>query len=233
MAQTGASRQAKPSNGRLAPNGYVRIVSGMQTRYTAGRHRVASFRVVMAIETRSRPVAVPARDRALRSLARIATLAVLLASAGCHQPVANPPPSVAFDGLPVSGKLIDAKRASFNDCVNLDAVHIRCRRHGVMVGDAGPYEAAVDLAGSDGEGGFDQLTLWHDSDNNAVFKLTQALEASGWARCLTGNGRTGDQAIYMRKGAPVRISMDISYWSKRRVRLIPEWNQREGHCTPV
>ncbi|WP_226896076.1 hypothetical protein [Polymorphobacter sp. PAMC 29334] len=191
----------------------------------------------MASRTGRRLFAVTARNQTggglLHALARFATVAVFLAFAGCHQPVRNPPPSVSYDGLPVSGPMIDAKRAGFNDCVDLDTVHIRCRRHGVMVGDAGPYEAAVDLAGSSGEGGFDQLTLWHDSDNNAVFKLTQALEASGWSRCLTGNGRTGDQAIYMRKGAPVRVSMDISYWSKRRVRLIPQWNQQEAHCTPA
>lgn len=162
----------------------------------------------------------------------VVILWAFLACAAC-QPVLKPPPTVSFDGLPVSGKLIDAKRAAFNECVNLDAVHIRCRRQGVMIEGVGPYVAAVDLAGSNGEGGFDQLTLWHDSDNEAVFKITTVLERSGWRRCLTGNGRTGDQAIYMRQGSPVRVSMDISYWSKRRLRVIPEWNQRESHCTPA
>jgi len=135
-----------------------------------------------------------------------------------------------FDGLPVSGKSDDARRAGFSDCVNLDAVHIRCRRHGVTVEHAGPYEAAVDLDGSNGEGGFDELVLWDDNDNDAVFRLANALEAAGWVRCLTGNGRTGDQALYTLKGSAVRVSLDISYWSKRRIRIIPDANRREHRC---
>ena len=154
----------------------------------------------------------------------LATLTV----AGCS-PVAAPPPSVSFAGLPVSGKVGDARRAGFTDCVDLDARHIRCRRHQVMVENVGPYEAAVDLAGSGGEGGFDHLTLWHDTDNDAVFRVGSALEAAGWARCLTGNGRAGDQAIYTRADAPVRVSIDISYWGRRRLRLIPG-HRRDVGC---
>ncbi len=137
-----------------------------------------------------------------------------------------------FAGLPVSGRLADAQRAGFTDCVDLDAVHIRCRRHGVIVQVSGPYEAAVDLAGSRGEGGFDQLTLWRDRDNDGVFKIAEALERAGWTKCLTGNGRVGDQAIYTLAGSTVRASMDISYWGRRRLRLIPEWNTRERRCEP-
>jgi hypothetical protein len=99
-----------------------------------------------------------------------------------------------------------------------------------MVGTAGPYDAAVDLDGSTGAGGFDQLTLWDDRDNDAVFKLAAALEQGGWTKCLTGDGRVGDQAIYTRDGAPVRASMDISYWSKRRLRFVPVANHREHGC---
>ena len=167
--------------------------------------------------------------RAVRVFGGVAVLSAALACAGC-QPAAKPPPSVVFAGLPISGNAVDARRAGFTDCVDLDAVHIRCRRHGVMVEGAGPYEAAVDLAGRDGAGGFDQLTLWDDTDNDAVFRLADALEQAGWSKCLTGNGRAGDQAIYTRVGSPVRASMDISYWGRRRLRFIPEWNRREPRC---
>ena len=159
-------------------------------------------------------------------------LAPIVATAGCG-PVRHPPPTVVFAGLPVSGSLRDARAAGFADCVDLDAVDIRCRRHGVTVDGAGPYEAAVDLHGSRGEGGFDELTLWDDRDNDAVFRLASALERAGWVKCLTGNGRAGDQAIYTRAGSPVRASMDISYWGKRRIRLIPDGDRRERRCVPA
>lgn len=168
------------------------------------------------------------RDR--RAL-QAGTLAAAIVAAACA-PVRAPPPTVTFAGLPVSGTVSDARHAGFTDCVDLDATHIRCRRHGVMLENAGPYEAAVDLAGSSGEGGFDQVTLWHDTDNDAVFRIAAALERAGWARCLTGDGRAGDQALYTRAGAPVRISMDISYWGRRRLRVIPEWDRRERRCPP-
>ena len=162
------------------------------------------------------------RDR--RALAAL----VLAAVAACTS-VAPSPPSVFFAGLPVSGTVSDARRAGFTACVDLDARHIRCRRHQVMLENVGPYEAAVDLTGSGGEGGFDHLTLWHDTDNDAVFRVGSALEQAGWARCLTGNGRAGDQAIYTRDDAPVRVSIDISYWGRRRLRLIPS-QQRDTGC---
>lgn len=170
----------------------------------------------------------PAR-RSLRGLLRIGAVTTVIMCTAC-EPARTPPPSVFFAGLPVSGSVRDAKASGFTDCVNLDAVHIRCRRHGVMVGDAGPYDAAVDLDGSTGAGGFDQLTLWDDRDNDTVFKLAAALERSGWTKCLTGDGRVGDQAIYTHDGAPVRASMDISYWSKRRLRFVPVANHREPGC---
>ena len=165
----------------------------------------------------------------VRALLRIATLATALACAGCES-VREPPPSVFFEGLPVSGKVIDARRAGFTACVDLDAVHIRCRRTGVIMENTGPYDAAVDLDGRNGAGGFDHLTLWNDTDNDAVFRIAAALEREGWVRCLTGDGRSGDQAIYSRPGSPVFLSMDISYWGKRRIRVIPEWNRRERRC---
>ena len=102
-----------------------------------------------------------------------------------------------------------------------------------MIDGAGPYDAAVDLVGSNGAGGFDQLTLWDDRDNDAVFSLADALERGGWTKCLTGDGRVGDQAIYTRAGAPVRASMDISYWSKRRLRFIPVSDHEHGCADPA
>ncbi len=148
---------------------------------------------------------------------------------GCA-PVRSPPPTVFFAELPVSGSVADARRAGFVDCVDLDAVHIRCRRHGVSVEHSGPYEAAVDLAGSHGEGGFDQVTVWHDRDNDAVFRIATALERAGWVRCLTGDGRWGDQAVYTRAGSPVRASMDISYWARRRLRFMSAAHPPERPC---
>lgn len=109
---------------------------------------------------------------------------------------------------------------------------MRCRRHAVMLEGQGPYEAAVDLVGGRGKGGFHELTLWHDTDQYAVYKIRDALRNRGWRYCYTGTDRRGDQVIYTRKGVPVRISMDLSYWGKRRLRLIPEWNDKEQRCDP-
>lgn len=161
-------------------------------------------------------------------------LFLVMLSAGC-KPVRPPPPSLFFDGLPVSGNLDDAHRAGFKNCFNTDAVHMRCRRHGIMLEDQGPYEAAVDLEGGDGRGGFDQLILWHRRDNNDVFKITDALTERGWKHCYTTtqNGQWGDQAIYMHEDYSVRIFMDLSYWGRRRIRIIPEGNKKEQRrCNP-
>jgi hypothetical protein len=152
--------------------------------------------------------------------------ALLLAGCGPHRP---PPPSSWFAGLPVSGSIADARRAGFTDCINTDAISLRCRRHSVMLEGAGPYEAALDLVGGDGSGGFDQLVLWHDHDQEAVYKVTDALEKQGWRHCNTGTEDRGDQIIYTRPGAAVRISMDLSYWDKRRLRILPGWS-RECRC---
>jgi hypothetical protein len=149
--------------------------------------------------------------------------------AGCGGPVRPPPPPLWFEGLPVSGSLADARKAGFGGCVE-DRAKMRCRRGGVMLLGQGPYDAALDLVGSGGGGGFDQLTLWHDKDQGAVIAVTAALERQGWRSCLTGEGDKGDQAIYVLEGAPVRISMDISYWAKRRLRVLPAGNKREPGC---
>lgn len=154
---------------------------------------------------------------------------VLLLVAGCG-PSVKPPPSVWFGGLPASGSHADARRAGFTACVQADWFSLRCRRHGVMIAGTGPYEAAVDLAGHDGSGGFDQVTLWHDGDQYAVYAITDALERRGWQSCNTGDGERGDQIIYTLAGTHVRVSMDLSYWGKRRLRVIPEWNRKERRC---
>ena len=155
----------------------------------------------------------------------------LLLAAGCT-PVRDPPPTLTFMGLPVSGARADAERAGFDDCFNIDAVHVRCRRHAITVAGSGPYEGAVDLVGAAGEGGFDQLILWHLRDNYAVYAIADALERADWRWCYTGDDHRGDQMIMTRAGMPVRASMDLSYYAKRRFRLLPAANRREPQCTP-
>ena len=96
-----------------------------------------------------------------------------------------------------------------------------------MFAGKGPYSAAVDLGGRDGSGGFNELSLWHDSDQNALFTVGDELERHGWTARMTGDSdKAGDQKIWTRAGVPVRLSMDISYWGKRRLRVIPEPEKR-------
>ena len=164
-------------------------------------------------------------------MANKALLLAPLLLAGCGSPPHRSPPArLLFEGLPVSGSLADAQRAGFTNCIQRDWITMRCARHDVMLEGAGPYEAAVDLAGGDGIGGFDELILWQDQDQSAVFKVTEALEKQGWQHCSTGTDDKGDQIIYTRQNAPVRISMDLSYWGKRRLRVIPEWSKKERRC---
>jgi hypothetical protein len=154
----------------------------------------------------------------------LAALLALLALPGCG-PQRVPPPVLLVEGLPVSGTIAAARRAGFTQCRG-DPISLRCRRPAVTLHGFGPYQAAVDLVGSDGSGGFDQLTLWHDTDQFAVVELGNALEREGWRVCLTGDDSRGDQQIYTRPGSPVIVSIDISYWSKRRLRLIPARGRR-------
>ncbi len=99
-----------------------------------------------------------------------------------------------------------------------------------MFEGAGPFEAAVDLVGSDGSGGFDELILWHGQNQYSLYDVAEALEKQGWQHCSTGTDDKGDQIIYARKGVHVRISMDLSYWGKRRLRIIPDQNTKERRC---
>ncbi len=158
-----------------------------------------------------------------RGIVPAGAVAAVLLVAGCSSaPPAPPPPSLVYAGLPVSGSLADAKRAGFDNCLQMDGGHLRCRRSGVMLLGEGPYEAALDLTGGDGASGFRQITLWHDRDQSAVLKVGEALKKQGWAFSYTGEGGRGDQMILTRKGAPVHFSIDLSYWGKRRVRILPE-----------
>ena len=136
-----------------------------------------------------------------------------------------------LDGLPVSGSLATARNAGFTRCIRF-TIDMRCRKQAVTVAGQGPYRAAVDLVGDDGRGGFGQLTLWHDLDQTAVYAVGDELERRGWRSCYrnTSQGDWGDQKVYKRRGAPVRFSMDLSYWGKRRLRIIPEWNKRVPSC---
>jgi hypothetical protein len=154
-------------------------------------------------------------------------LAALLG--GCGGADHPPPPALWFEGLPVSGSLEDALKADFTRC-RRSWTEMRCRRSGVMLLGHGPFSAAVDLNGRDGGGGFDQLILWHDRDQGAAIAIGTLLERQGWRSCYTGEGRKGDQAIYSHPRARVRFSMDLSYWGKRRLRLLPDWNNRERRC---
>ncbi|OAN57619.1 hypothetical protein [Sphingomonas sp. TDK1] len=162
-------------------------------------------------------------DRTDRCFSRIASAAAALLLAGCQSdPPVAPPPSLSYADLPVAGTLADAKRAGFDNCIRMDGGHLRCRRSGVMLLGEGPYEAALDLIGGDGSGGFRQITFWHDRDQSAVMKVGEALKKQGWSYSYTGEGGRGDQMVFTRAGVPVHFSIDLSYWGKRRVRILPE-----------
>ena len=162
-------------------------------------------------------------------MARRVLALALVSLASCGGPDHPPPPPLSFEGLVVSGSLADGLRSGFTHCVRF-TTEMRCRRTGVMFRGFGPFNAAIDLNGNNGGGGFDQLTLWHDLDQDAAIPLVHALERQGWRSCYTGEGMRGDQGIYTHPSAPVRISMDLSYWGKRRLRIIPLWNNRERRC---
>lgn len=141
----------------------------------------------------------------------------------CEPAYPPPPPFRAWAGLPISGSLADAGRAGFGDCLT-DNIRLRCRRSGVHLLGQGPYEAAVDLVGRDGRGGFDHVTLWVRQDQNAVQAVGKVLKAQGWTVCYSGVGNRGDQAVHTRPGVPVIVSQDLSYWMKRRLRIFPQAN---------
>lgn len=162
---------------------------------------------------------------------KIIPLALLCTACTPDRP---PPAPLLFAGLPVSGDAALAARAGFRTCFNMDAVNVRCRRQAVTVLGNGPYQAAVDLRGSRGQSGFDHLTLWHDQDQRALYSILVSLHRQGWRSCHTGTDRAGDQALFTHPDAPVRISIDISYYAERRLRILPNWKPQKlsTRCVP-
>lgn len=169
---------------------------------------------------------VPTRRSPWRMRDRVLIILGLLAGCEQHRP---PPPSLSFGGLPVSGTSADALRLGFSRCIKFTH-DIHCQRKGVMLEGQGPFDAAVDLEYSDGSGGFDRLTLWNDWNQDALLAVSDALKRQGWKECFTGSDRMGDQAIYTREGSPVFVAMDLSYWVKRRLRVLPLWNKDVRRC---
>jgi hypothetical protein len=146
------------------------------------------------------------------------------------EPHRKPPRALWFEGVPVRGSMADAQRAGFTDCIRFTR-SVRCQREGVMIAGEGPYSAGVDLLYRDGSGGFDEVVLWSDDDQKAVSRVGRVAKDRGWSLCRTGPTEfRGDQEIYRSARSPVRLSIDISYWNKRRLRMIPEQDQPTGHC---
>lgn len=167
--------------------------------------------------------------RAHRWRAHGAALVAVAVLAGCGQHrAAASPPSLSFEDLPISGDLDDARRAGFTNCIANDT-DMSCRRSHVSFVGKGPFYATVEFNRPDGSGGFHQLTLWHATNEGAVHGIATELKRQGWRECFIG-GRWGHQAIYTRRGAPVFISMDLSYWLHRRLRVIPASNRQEPRC---
>lgn len=164
---------------------------------------------------------------ARRIVVTITTLGLVTA---CERESLPPPPkALSFEGLPVTGSLADAKRAGFTACASY-TTDLLCRRAGITIAGQGPYDAAVDLVGSDGSGGFHYLTVWSSKDPQDVFAIPNALKAQGWRECFLGGPKGGDQAIYTREGSPVFMAMDLSYSGTRRLRVLPGWNKTERRC---
>ena len=139
-----------------------------------------------------------------------------------------PPPDLGFEGLPVMGDQAFAEKQGFTHCL-FTSNALRCRKDGVMLYGKGPFLGAVDMKEGKGSG-FYELILWHDRDQDAVLELNDVLKARGWKLCRTGTEDRGDQEIWTRPGSKVRLSADISYWGKRRFRILPERGQPTGHC---
>ena len=167
-------------------------------------------------------MAIAGRRRAGEALLMLSLLA------GCDRHQDASPPPLSFGGLPVSGSRPDALRAGFQSCISNDT-DMSCRKSNVMFEGHGPYNAAVDFARRDRSGGFDQLTLWHDTDQQAVYAVTNELKRQGWRECFSG-ARWGNQAVYSHDGSPVFVSMDLSYWLHRRLRVIPASKMEKPPC---
>lgn len=159
----------------------------------------------------------------------LAPLLVLALLASCGEK-REPPAAFLFESLPISGSLADAQRAGLTACVSHN-VEMRCRKEGVFFRRYGPFSAAVDLQGGDGEGGFDHLTLWHSSDQSALVAITNALRSGGWSECLRPMGSDWEgQAIYQRDGSPIFIALDLTYWDRRTLKVFPAVPTRIPRC---
>ncbi|WP_239987520.1 hypothetical protein [Sphingosinithalassobacter portus] len=156
-------------------------------------------------------------------------MALLLLLLAACAPGAPPPPNRAYGGMPITGSLAFARQMGFSDCVDT-ATTLRCRKRGMMVAGQGPFEGGLDLYGDDGASGFQGLTLWHDADQRAVFGVEPFLKARGWTLCRTGTEDRGDQNIWTKPGSPVRYSIDMSYWGKRRLRVLIDDGTPPGPC---
>ena len=155
-------------------------------------------------------------------------VAILLLTGGCS-PERAPPANATFHGVPITGDVAFAQGMGFTRCLDFNTT-LRCRREGIRFLGEGPFSGAVDSRGGDGRGGFDQLILWHNEDQRAVIAVGNRLLAAGWTLCRTGTDTRGDQNIYTRPGGRVRVSIDASYWGKRRLRVMRETGQPTGKC---
>lgn len=159
----------------------------------------------------------------------VVAIAVMLLAGGCQAERMTPPANLKVDGLPITGSIAFARSLGFTQCLDFNA-YFRCRRQGLSFAGEGPYSGAVDTRGPEGSGGFDQLTLWSEDDQFAVTAVGKRLIANGWQLCRTGTEDRGDQSIYRKAGSRVRVSIDASYWGKRRLRILPERGQPTGKC---
>ena len=172
-------------------------------------------------------LAIP-NDAPVYRSALLAAVAVGVLAAGCERQ-RTPPSNLQVNGLPVTGSIDYARRLGFARCVDFNAYY-RCRREGVGLVGRGPFSAAVDTIGSQGQGGFHHLILWNDDDQYEVVTVGEALRTRGWTSCRTGTADRGDQTIWRKPGSQVRVSIDLSYWGKRRLRIFPEHGQPTGRC---
>lgn len=168
--------------------------------------------------------------RARASFHFAAMASVLALASGCGRADdAPPPPRLSFQGLPVTGDLDLARQAGFTSCLEYN-IYFRCRREGVMFEGVGPFHAAVDARGTDGASGFREVSLWSVENQHILPRLARRLVSEGWSECRTGEEDRGDQHILTKAGSPVRLSIDITYWGNRRLRILPEAGQETGKC---
>jgi hypothetical protein len=138
----------------------------------------------------------------------------LLPLAACDKPPPPIPaaiaPAAVYEGLPLTGNQGTALAAGFRECMEVNRA-VRCTKRDVPVLGVGPYTAAIDLAGTGPVPLFDHVTLWHDRDQGAILDIGDTLKRGGWKSCLSG-----DFEYYGRADTPVRVTIDASYWGKRR-----------------